>query len=324
MACFRPSRVWFHVDGGRALFRFPIGEDPLDYVEGVARCRKCIGCKADRARDISLRASHEARFVGVGSFLTLTYDREHLPWDTVRLSDEGQRSALAHPASVMPFQGSLCRSHLVLFMKRLRKALWTSHKVRVRAYAVGEYGGRTLRPHYHLCLFGHDFRDDRLPFGESKGGHPQWRSAVLDALWGKGICWINELGQEVAQYAAKYAVKGQGTRHELRMARDGLVEVEPPFDSMPHGKALGLPWLHEFWSDVFPRGLVVLRGGVELPAPSAYMKVLKARDPELFEQLAEQREIDGLKRLEDFMPERLRVREEVAHSRASQAERDAV
>lgn len=324
MACFQPRRCWFKWDGGRPLFQFPIGEDPLDYVEGVARCRRCIGCKSDRARDVSLRASHEARFVGVASFLTLTYDDAHLPWDTLRLSDAGRRQALRWPNSVLPFRGSLRRRDVVLFMKRLRKALWESHAVRVRAYVVGEYGGRNLRPHYHLCLFGFDFRDDRRAAGESKQGHPMFTSAQLSALWGMGMCWVNEMGQEVAQYAAKYALKSQGERCELRMTRDGVVEIAPPFDGLPRGKALGLPWLDQFWSDVFPRGLVVLRGGVELPAPAAYMKVLKERDEDLFEAIAEQRSIEGLKRLEDFMPQRLEARQTVAHARASQSKRDSV
>lgn len=324
MACFHPQRCWFKWDGGRPLFQFPIGEDPLDYVEGVARCRRCIGCKSDRARDVSLRASHEARFIGVASFLTLTYDREHLPWDTLRLSDAARAQAVRWPNSVMPWAGSLRRRDVVLFMKRLRKALWESHRVRVRAYIVGEYGGRNMRPHYHLCLFGFDFRDDRRSAGESKHGHAQFRSARLDALWGMGMCWVNEMGQEVAQYAAKYAVKSQGQALELRMGRDGLVQVPAPFDGLPKGKALGLPFLERWWSDIFPRGLVILKGGIELPAPAAYMKVLKDRDPEAFEALAERRSIEGLKRLEDFMPQRLEARETVAHARAGQSKRDGV
>lgn len=325
MACFHPQRCWFKWDGGRPLFQFPIGENPLDYVEGVARCRRCIGCKSDRARDVSLRAAHEARFIGVASFLTLTYDREHLPWETLRLTDEGRAQALRFPQSVMPWAGSLRRADVVLFMKRLRDSLWRSHGVRVRTYQVGEYGGRNMRPHYHLCLFGFDFRDDRRSSGDSKHGHALFTSARLDALWGMGKCWVNEMGQEVAQYAAKYALKAQGERCELRMSRSGeLVQIAPAFDGLPKGKALGLPFLERWWCDIFPRGLVVLKGGIELPAPAAYMKVLKDRDPEAFEALAERRSIEGLKRLEDFMPRRLESRETVAHARAAQSKRDAL
>lgn len=325
MACFHPRRCWHNVRlGGRAVFQFPIGEDPLDYVEGVARCRNCIGCRADKARDVSLRAGHEAQTVGRASFLTLTYDRENLPWDSRPLSKEGQRLAIERPGLVLPWGGSLRRRDLVLFLKRLRKEL-AKEGAKVRAYQVGEYGGRTFRPHYHLCLFGHDFREDRRAYvAQSKSGHPMFTSARLDGLWGLGKCWINEMGREVAQYAAKYALKSLGAKVELRQAGGHLVEVEPPFDSLPHGKALGLPWLERYWSDVFPRGLVVLKGGIELPAPLAYMKVCKERDPDLFESIAMSRGTDGLRRFEHFMPERLKSREVVAFARADQGKRDAL
>jgi len=303
---------------------FPIGEDPRDWIYCPLPCRQCIGCRAVRARDVSVRAAHEAQAVGVGSFLTLTYDHEHLPWDTLRLSEAGQRLAITRPGLVLPWSGSLRRRDWVLFMKRLRKKL-AKEGAKVRAYAVGEYGGRTGRPHYHACLFGHDFSADWRHAGDSKGGHPMFTSARLDALWGLGKCWINPLGQEVAQYAAKYALKSLGLGHELRRGRDGVVvEVEAPFDSLPQGKALGLPWLDTYWTDVFPRGLVVLKGGVELPAPLAYMKVCQEHLPEVWEDIKERRRREALKRFEHTMADRLASRETCAIARANLSARDAL
>jgi hypothetical protein len=302
---------------------FPIGENPADWIYCPLPCRKCIGCRAVRARDVSVRAAHEAQSVGVGSFLTLTYDHEHLPWDTLPLSDGAVRWAAKHPASVVPWGGSLRRRDWVLFMKRLRKELRKDGVV-VRAYGVGEYGGRTARPHFHACLFGEDFSGDRRDAGDSKGGHPMFTSAKLDRIWGQGKAWINPLGQEVAQYAAKYALKSLGGQHEVRRTRLGLVEVERPFDSLPRGKALGLPWLERFWTDVFPRGLVVLRGGVELPAPLAYMKVCQEHLPDVFEDIRERRRREALQRFEHTMADRLASRETCAIARANLSSRDAV
>lgn len=304
MACFHPRLAWLPVDGGRLLFRCPVGDSPWNYVHGIARCRGCIGCRHDRARDVSIRAAHEAQAVGVSAFLTLTYAPQSLPWC-----------------------GSLRKADMVGFMYRLRTHLRREHGAKVRAYWVSEYGERTLRPHYHACLFGWDFREDWRPAGESKMGHPMFTSAKLDELWGHGKCWVNLMGQQVAQYAAKYALKAQGAGQPdyVRVLRDGSsVKLEPPSDSLPHGRALGLPWLDTFWSDVFPRGLVVLKGGIELPAPEAYLRVLKDRDPDLHEWLAEKRAIEGIKRLEDFSPQRLEVREVCAHARAAQSKRDGL
>lgn len=303
MACFHPRPGWLPLDGGRMIFRSPVGENPFDYVMGMARCRKCIGCVHDRARDVSIRAMHEARVVGTSCFLTLSYAPGHVPR-----------------------HGSLCRDDMKAFMFRLRTHLRRKHGAKVRAYYCGEYGERTLRPHYHAILYGWDFSQDRVPTGSSKHGHPMFTSRLLDELWGHGMCWVNHMGQEVAQYAAKYALKAQGKGQSdwVRHLADGsTVPIAPPFDSLPHGRALGVPMLEQWWGDVFPRGVVVLRGGVELPAPSAYMSVLKARDPEMHSWLAQRRAVEGLVRLEDFMPARLESREVCALARVGQSVRDA-
>lgn len=329
MACFHPKPGWFDISSGerkgRPLMRFPVGEDPRDWEAVGLRCRCCIGCRSDRAGDISLRSAHEAKMVEASCFLTLTYEREHLPRTVKSLTDEGQRLALLHPQCVLPYGGSLSRRDLVLFVKRLREHLRRHFGVWVRNYQVGEYGGRNQRPHYHLLLFGFDFQHDRVREVHSRGGHPMWSSKLLDELWGMGLCRINELGPEVAKYAAKYALKSLGGKQELRShPLFGLVEVEPPFDQLPHGKALGLTWLDRYWSDVFPRGVMVLRGGIEVPIPLAYLKVCKEREPEVFERVVARQIAEGLKRFEHSMPERLKAREIVAHAGAAQSKRDAV
>lgn len=45
---------------------------------------------------------------------------------------------------------NLHKRHCQLFMKRLRKL---NKNAKIKYYIAGEYGGRTLRPHYHMLLF---------------------------------------------------------------------------------------------------------------------------------------------------------------------------
>lgn len=76
------------------------------------------------------------------SFITLTYDDQHLP--------ANQTLVKPHPQN---------------FLKRLRKRL---EPQKIRYYLVGEYGDTTQRPHYHAILFGHGLSlDDRLKVMES-------------------------------------------------------------------------------------------------------------------------------------------------------------
>lgn len=65
-------------------------------------------------------------------FLTLTYDDQHLSFDS---------------------QGNGCvvKRDVQLFLKKLRKKT-----PKIRYYLVAEYGTRTYRPHYHVILFGID------------------------------------------------------------------------------------------------------------------------------------------------------------------------
>lgn len=89
-------------------------------------CGQCMHCRVNARRLWSHRLQLESTQHAESSFVTLTYADEHLP--------EG---------------GTLDPRAVTLFLKRLRKAIGT-----FRYYAVGEYGDRTERPHYHLFLFG--------------------------------------------------------------------------------------------------------------------------------------------------------------------------
>jgi hypothetical protein len=63
-------------------------------------------------------------------FITLTYNTDHVP-----ITQNG-------------FMG-LCKQDLQKYLKRLRKL----NTQKLKYYAVGEYGGKTMRPHYHIIMF---------------------------------------------------------------------------------------------------------------------------------------------------------------------------
>lgn len=104
--------------------------------------------------------SHDA-----SSFITLTYSDTSLP-----------------PGY------TLVPKHVTDWLKRLRKAI-SPH--RVRYFLCGEYGDRTLRPHYHACLFGLDMS----------------ASSVVQTTWGHGFTLTAEFNQTTAQYVAGYVIK---------------------------------------------------------------------------------------------------------------------
>lgn len=97
---------------------------------GVVPCGKCVACLLRRQSDWTIRLTQELRDSTSCYFLTLTYNEESVP----------------------TFNGTnvLRKRDAQLFIKRLRK--WIEpHKIRY--FLCGEYGSKTLRPHYHAIIF---------------------------------------------------------------------------------------------------------------------------------------------------------------------------
>lgn len=101
-------------------------------------CGHCIPCRIKKTKEWSLRLEMESKSYNFNEikFVTLTYRDEKLP---VAFSTDMSTSAI-----------TLYKRDLQLFIKRLRKRL----DYPIRYFAVGEYGSRTFRPHYHAIIYG--------------------------------------------------------------------------------------------------------------------------------------------------------------------------
>lgn len=93
-------------------------------------CGKCPPCLKRRASGWSFRLMQEDKYSLSSMFVTLTYNTS-----TVPITKNGFMS--------------LKKRDMQLFFKRLRKI----SQYKIKYYAVGEYGGKTMRPHYHLIIF---------------------------------------------------------------------------------------------------------------------------------------------------------------------------
>lgn len=90
---------------------------------------------------------------------------------------------------------------LQAFLKRLR-----SYRGPFRFYAVGEYGSRNCRPHYHAALFGVSMSEAAL-IAKAWRGHVvpcKARDVPLDSFGG---VHVGELNKDSAQYLVKYVCK---------------------------------------------------------------------------------------------------------------------
>ncbi len=259
-----------------------------------------------RAKSWALRCVHEAQMHEENSFVTLTYNDEHLPKD-----------------------GDLRCRDFQLFAKRLRK------KKKFRYFQAGEYGDDNLRPHFHALLFGVDFSDDRY-FWKNRRGHLVFRSPTLEEAWKNGFCEIGSLTVESAAYVARYCIKKASdpksedpdvrfeqekkfSRYERVDGSTGEVSyVRPEFVTMSRDPAIGVSWLRKFKSDVFPGDEVIHEGRRYLP-PRRYLDELS--DDQVEEIKARRRLKVGL-HAADLTADRLRVRERVLNSKVDRLLRD--
>lgn len=254
MPCFNPTTAYRMDDGAISFGR--VGE--LGGREVSLPCGRCAGCRKNLALMWSLRCQHEASLHDRNCFVTLTYDDDHVPW-------------------------GLEKAKLQTFLKNLRNRIG-----RYRYFAVGEYGGQSFRPHYHLLLFGVWFPDAAL---SRPGSRPLWRSSVLESLWREGFSSIGMVDEGTARYTCGYVVKKldgeKGPRKKLDLMTGEVIEVPREFALMSRRPGLGQGWLKKNWKEVFAEEKceVVLTGGAKVAPPRYYHKMLEAWEPELADQV---------------------------------------
>lgn len=309
MPCYQPLK------GYRSPHPNSNGKYPFVFDRGgaaVIPCGKCIGCKLDRSRDWALRCVHEASLHDRNCLVTLTYDSAFLP----------------------PF-GTLVRSDLQKFLKRLRKRFGGG----IKFFACGEYGEAGSRPHYHICLFGVDFDDKKL--WSVRGDVRLFVSESLNKLWsvvinGKrhslGFASVGEVNFASAAYVARYTLKKVGVKSSTYYTRlvpetGELVSVEPEYVVMSRGgrvgKGIGKAWLDRFVTDVYPHSYVVHQGQKYKP-PRYYDNYFESLDAAAFAKMKVKRFDQAYSRRANSTPERLKVREIITRSRVSMLKRTLV
>ena len=77
MTCFHPLTAYKSVEVNPATGKHLITFNPMKALIEAASfrlpCNQCRGCRFDTARDLSVRALHEAQMHDFSFFLTLTY-----------------------------------------------------------------------------------------------------------------------------------------------------------------------------------------------------------------------------------------------------------
>ena len=171
-------------------------------------CGKCVGCRSTQRRDWGLRIYHESLSHDRNCMVTLTYNDEHIPQD-----------------------GKLSKSDVQKFIKRARK------EFPMRYFAAGEYGEKTHRPHYHICIFGEDFRAISHSIGNGMYTNDQ-----LERLWSDDDGPIGQVSAIPLEPSSCMYVAGYVTKKAGDMETFSLMSKKPPLAYefiMDHKEKLG-------------------------------------------------------------------------------------
>lgn len=304
MKCLRPVR-YYRDDKGN------VSHNPNNVkvaAEGFRPCQYCINCRLRRAESNAIRMVHESQFHSQNSFITLTYDDDHLPPNSnLRYDDVSD------------------------WLKRLRRRLdKTSYKNSLSLYRVGEYGGETSRPHYHMVLFGFDFRDTSIKYKGIQNAVTQssktddrvyYKSTFATDSWANGFVDIGNVDYSTCLYTAKYVTKklyGRDAYGELESERSSSSKGfkypkfirkpknHPSYNIIPHPLAglrtsypIGHRWIEKYYRDVYPHDFIV-HSGKKLQPPRYYDDWLAINHPKLFSEVKRKREDNSISMYPDW------------------------
>ena len=222
----------------------------------VVPCGQCLACRLNYARMWSIRIMNEAKVHPASCFVTLTYDDAHLPEN-----------------------GTLVKSHLQDFLKKLRDKVGYG---KLRFFASGEYGDRSFRPHYHLAVFGLSVSAADV--------------AVIKSVWCFGFVSVDALEVDSANYIASYTVKKQkGKKAKEYYESKGII---PEFATMSLKPGIGATFLEKFGASLRTNGFCVAKG-CKYKLPRYYEDKLFSEDEKGLRKLANEKFI-GEQLLDDL------------------------
>lgn len=230
--CIRPLRIFENSDGSKSTQYTP--KTAID--ERLAPCGYCFPCLKEKRRQWLIRLYLESLMHDKSCFITLTYQNAPL---------------------------SVNKRHCQLFLKRLRKKLKTD----IRYFLTAEYGSISGRAHYHMILFGYDFKTDSYPVAKDL-----YSNSILDDTWTYGHCSIGTVSPASLSYVASYTQKKLDKKINDRF-HDPHGEIrEREFYLMSSRPAIGRSY-YEKYKDVLDRDPFIVFDGKKMCIPKYFNRI---------------------------------------------------
>ena len=225
-------------------------------------CGKCEECKKARARGWAFRILKEAEKYENNYFITFTYDDNFLPINSFGIN------------TLVKDEMSKFNKKLKTYLKRIGK------NSDFRFYLVGEYGGQTFRPHYHVIYFNLDLPVDDFKLFKYENGYPTFTSDWLSNTWSKGFVSIGFVDVGSACYVARYVDKKLNRSKEEKEFLSNI-DIVSEFSNCSRRPGIGADFLDKVVSNIKNEIYSCSIRGNDFSLPLYYSKKVKdLLDPE--------------------------------------------
>lgn len=285
--CTKPLKAIYvaNNENGNKVLRFIKREDPnyhtMDYQIEIP-CGRCVECRLEKSREWANRMILEMPYHSMTSFITLTYDDDHLPRRYV-YDDKTKLDARL-------YDSSLVKRDLQLFIKRLRFSL---PDVKISYYACGEYGDQTHRPHYHIIIFGYQ-PDDLKLYKITKRQETLYTSASLQRIWNKGYVIIGNVSWDSCRYVAGYVQKKLYGKDAEIYEQYNIV---PPFSLMSLKPTIGKRYYDDHKHEIMKYDEIFIKKGdkvLKVKPPKYYKRLYKQEYPDLYNEYYQDSELKAI------------------------------
>lgn len=222
----------------------------LDEVDFRVPCGKCLPCQKKRRSDWAFRLEQE--FLGSDSafFITLTYNDLTIPRTKEGIPTLFKKDVQDYIKRLRWHHQKYVSKELKIPMKQVKEV-----SKPIRYYAVGEYGTKTRRPHYHLLLFNYDIAN-LTPLTA------QWKHTQSGVKMGHVD--IGTVTNASIEYTTKYMFKPFGKK-DLRQKPFSLMSKKPIIGNYYLEQHKG--W-HQYYEDLTVRNL---KGNIQR-LPKAFLR----------------------------------------------------
>jgi len=231
-------------------------------------CGKCAACMLKKRFEWSTRLQHELQYATSAAFITLTYsdeyfEKKHPIGSTINQLlmfeevDQNIMVGIKEFDEYLKDRTSVKKKEMQDFLKRFRHH---DKSPNIRYYAVGEYGEKSLRPHYHLLMFNFDY--------------PNLEQNLLKS-WSYGLFYIGSVTEASIHYVSGYVMTKQFSPNDDWCERS--------FALMSRKPGIGSAYLQDVAEHYInnPKPYLTMKGGYKVGMPRYYKDKLYTDEAKL-------------------------------------------